>query len=141
MNTPPDLLKAIRTGRLAAVVAALDAGVPVELDDGKGEPGLPLVEDRDRQQHRWGKECRCLESAGRSSGFSDAENERPSVRQGCGAVQGNGCSSWRFDCSSRYAASCYGRAAQADGEEKIAGFYTNYRADTGIPYGTNAGNK
>ena len=43
MNTPPDLLKAIRTGRLAAVVAALDAGAPVELDDGKGEPGLPLA--------------------------------------------------------------------------------------------------
>jgi hypothetical protein len=43
VNTPPDLLKAIRTGQLAAVVAALDAGAPVELDDGKGDPGLPLA--------------------------------------------------------------------------------------------------
>ena len=43
MNTPPDLLKAIRTGRLSDVVAALDAGAPLELDDGKGEPGLPLA--------------------------------------------------------------------------------------------------
>jgi len=43
VNTPPDLLKAIRTGRLADVIAALDAGAPVELDDGKGDPGLPLA--------------------------------------------------------------------------------------------------
>ena len=43
MNTSPDLLKAIRTGRLADVIAALDAGAPVELDDGKGDPGLPLA--------------------------------------------------------------------------------------------------
>lgn len=43
MNTPPDLIKAIRTGRLSEVVAAIDAGAPVELDDGKGEPGLPLA--------------------------------------------------------------------------------------------------
>ena len=43
MNTPPDLLKAIRTGQLSEVVAALDAGVPVELEDGKGDPGLPLA--------------------------------------------------------------------------------------------------
>ena len=43
MNTPPDLLKAIRTGQLAEVIAALDAGAPIELDDGKGDPGLPLA--------------------------------------------------------------------------------------------------
>ena len=43
MNTPTDLLKAIRTGRLSEVVAALDAGAPIELEDGKGEPGLPLA--------------------------------------------------------------------------------------------------
>ena len=43
MTPPLDLLKAIRTGQLAAVVAALDAGAPVELDDGKGDPGLPLA--------------------------------------------------------------------------------------------------
>ena len=43
MNTHPDLLKAIRTGQLAEVIAALDAGAPVELDDGKGDPGLPLA--------------------------------------------------------------------------------------------------
>ena len=43
MNTPPDLLKAIRTGQLAEVIAALDAGAPIELDDGKGNPGLPLA--------------------------------------------------------------------------------------------------
>ena len=43
MTTQPDLLKAIRTGRLAAVMAALDDGQPVELDDGKGNPGLPLA--------------------------------------------------------------------------------------------------
>lgn len=43
MNTPPDLIKAIRTGQLSAVVAALDAGACIELDDGKGNPGLPLA--------------------------------------------------------------------------------------------------
>ena len=43
MNTPPDLLKAIRTGRLSEVIAALDAGAPIELEDGKGDPGLPLA--------------------------------------------------------------------------------------------------
>ena len=43
MTTQPDLLKAIRTGRLAAVMTALDDGQPVELDDGKGNPGLPLA--------------------------------------------------------------------------------------------------
>lgn len=43
MTPPLDLLKAIRTGQLSEVVAALDAGVPVELEDGKGDPGLPLA--------------------------------------------------------------------------------------------------
>lgn len=43
MNTPPDLLKAIKTGQLSAVVAALDAGATIELDDGKGNPGLHLA--------------------------------------------------------------------------------------------------
>jgi hypothetical protein len=37
------LLKAIRTGQLSAVIAALDSGVVAELDDGKGNPGLPLA--------------------------------------------------------------------------------------------------
>jgi len=37
------LIKAIRSGRLRDVVAALDAGAPVELHDGKGDPGLPLA--------------------------------------------------------------------------------------------------
>lgn len=36
------LIKAIRSGRLAEVRAALDAGAPVELDDGMGDPGLPM---------------------------------------------------------------------------------------------------
>jgi ankyrin repeat protein len=42
-DNPPDLLKAIRTGQLSTVIAALDAGVAVELNDGKGNPGLPLA--------------------------------------------------------------------------------------------------
>jgi len=37
-----DLLRAIRTGRLHEVRAVLDAGAPVELLDGRGDPGLPL---------------------------------------------------------------------------------------------------
>jgi ankyrin repeat protein len=42
--TPPiDLVKAIRTGRLADVTAAFDAGAQVELHDGQGDPGLPLA--------------------------------------------------------------------------------------------------
>jgi ankyrin repeat protein len=42
--TPPnDLIKAIRTGRLSDVLAALDAGAKVELLDGQGDPGLPLA--------------------------------------------------------------------------------------------------
>ena len=42
---PPtdDLIKAIRTGRLSEVIAALDAGAEVELHDGQGDPGLPLA--------------------------------------------------------------------------------------------------
>jgi hypothetical protein len=37
-----DLLKAIRTGRVQEVRALLDAGTSVEIDDGRGDPGLPL---------------------------------------------------------------------------------------------------
>ena len=43
MSPPADLIKAIRTGQLSEVIAALDAGAPVELNDGKGDPGLPLA--------------------------------------------------------------------------------------------------
>lgn len=43
MSPPDDLIKAIRTGLVSEVVAALDAGAQVELDDGKGDPGLPLA--------------------------------------------------------------------------------------------------
>lgn len=42
MSAAIDLLKAIRTGRLEDVRRVLDAGAPVELDDGRGDPGLPL---------------------------------------------------------------------------------------------------
>ncbi len=42
MTTPLELIKAIRSGRLTAVRAALDAGAPVELADGQGDPGLPM---------------------------------------------------------------------------------------------------
>lgn len=42
MNSAIDLLKAIRSGRLQEVLAVLDAGAPVELLDGRGDPGLPL---------------------------------------------------------------------------------------------------
>ena len=38
-----DLIKAIRTGKLSEVIAALDAGAHVELHDGQGDPGLPLA--------------------------------------------------------------------------------------------------
>lgn len=38
-----DLIKAIRTGKLSEVIAALDAGAEVELHDGQGDPGLPLA--------------------------------------------------------------------------------------------------
>ena len=43
MSLLTDLIKAIRGGNLREVVAALDAGAPVELHDGKGDPGLPLA--------------------------------------------------------------------------------------------------
>jgi hypothetical protein len=42
VNPAIDLLRAIRTGRLHEVRAVLDAGAPVELLDGRGDPGLPL---------------------------------------------------------------------------------------------------
>ena len=42
MTAAIDLLKAIRTGRLQEVKALLDAGTPVEIQDGRGDPGLPL---------------------------------------------------------------------------------------------------
>lgn len=42
MNAAIDLLRAIRTGRLQDVRAVLDAGTSVEIDDGRGDPGLPL---------------------------------------------------------------------------------------------------
>lgn len=41
MAPPVDLIKAIRSGKLSEVVAALDAGAEVELHDGQGDPGLP----------------------------------------------------------------------------------------------------
>ncbi len=43
MNPPVDLMKAIRSGELSQVVYALDSGAEVELDDGHGNPGLPLA--------------------------------------------------------------------------------------------------
>lgn len=43
MSQFPDLVSAIRTGQLSEVIAVLEAGAPVELDDGKGDPGLPLA--------------------------------------------------------------------------------------------------
>lgn len=43
MPPPVDLIKAIRTGKLAEVTAVLDAGCQVELHDGQGDPGLPLA--------------------------------------------------------------------------------------------------
>jgi len=42
MNESLDLIKAVRSGRLEAVRALLDAGIPVELADGQGDPGLPM---------------------------------------------------------------------------------------------------
>ncbi|MCA1938320.1 MAG: ankyrin repeat domain-containing protein [Dechloromonas sp.] len=42
MSSQLMLIKAIRNGKLADVKAALDAGEPVELDDGNGEPGLAM---------------------------------------------------------------------------------------------------
>ncbi|MBP7525991.1 MAG: hypothetical protein KA779_14600, partial [Propionivibrio sp.] len=43
MTQAADLIKAIRTGKLSEVIAALDAGAQVELHDGQGDPGLPLA--------------------------------------------------------------------------------------------------
>lgn len=43
MSPPTDLIKAIRTGLLSEVIAALDAGAQIELHDGRGDPGLPLA--------------------------------------------------------------------------------------------------
>jgi ankyrin repeat protein len=42
MNESLDLIKAVRSGRLEAVRALLDAGIPAELADGQGDPGLPM---------------------------------------------------------------------------------------------------
>ena len=42
MPGPLLLIKAIRGGKLAEVRALLDGGMPVEFDDGQGDPGLPL---------------------------------------------------------------------------------------------------
>lgn len=42
MASAEDLIKAVRSGSLRAVRAALDAGAPFELDDGRGAPGLPV---------------------------------------------------------------------------------------------------
>mgnify|MGYP001766933014 CR=1 FL=1 len=42
MTTQLALLKAIRSGNLADVKSALDAGVSAELSDGQGDPGLPM---------------------------------------------------------------------------------------------------
>jgi ankyrin repeat protein len=42
MTAPLDLIKAVRSGRLVDVRAALDAGASVELADGQGVPGLPM---------------------------------------------------------------------------------------------------
>ncbi|WP_153111681.1 ankyrin repeat domain-containing protein [Propionivibrio limicola] len=43
MSSPADLLKAIRTGKLPEVIAALDAGAGSELNDESGHPGLPIA--------------------------------------------------------------------------------------------------
>ncbi len=43
VSAPVDLIKAIRTGKLSEVIAALDAGAHIELHDGQGDPGLPLA--------------------------------------------------------------------------------------------------
>lgn len=42
MSTTDDLIKAVRSGQLDDVRAALAAGAPAELSDGQGVPGLPL---------------------------------------------------------------------------------------------------
>ncbi len=43
MSLSTDLIKSIRGGKLDQVIALLDAGAPVDLDDGHGHPGLPLA--------------------------------------------------------------------------------------------------
>lgn len=42
MNSQLSLIKAIRSGQLAEVRRLLDAGTPVEMDDGHGESGLAM---------------------------------------------------------------------------------------------------
>lgn len=42
MSSQMVLIKAIRSGQLAEVRTALDAGAAVELADGQGDPGLPM---------------------------------------------------------------------------------------------------
>jgi hypothetical protein len=42
LSTTDDLIKAVRSGQLDDVRAALAAGAPAELSDGQGVPGLPL---------------------------------------------------------------------------------------------------
>lgn len=42
MNSQLTLIKAIRSGRLDEVCRLLDAGMPVEMDDGHGESGLAM---------------------------------------------------------------------------------------------------
>lgn len=42
MASSEDLIKAVRSGSLGAVKAALEAGAPIELDDGQGASGLPF---------------------------------------------------------------------------------------------------
>ena len=43
MPSQDDLVKSIRSGKLHAVRAMLDAGAPIDVVDGKGQPGLPLA--------------------------------------------------------------------------------------------------
>lgn len=42
MTNEDELIKAVRSGKVSAVKALLDAGTPVEMPDGLGTPGLPL---------------------------------------------------------------------------------------------------
>jgi ankyrin repeat protein len=42
MSAQTTLIQAIRTGQLPKVRAVLDTGAPVELDDGQGDPGMPM---------------------------------------------------------------------------------------------------
>ena len=43
MDASSDLIKAIRSGQLPKVIAALDADPSIELNDSKGNPGLAFV--------------------------------------------------------------------------------------------------